>query len=168
VTRKLLVLPGALATALLAAGCGSSGLGPLGNGGNDGQQCVSQPTGKPVTMGLFNLQNFSKSATVTVKTVTLTDDHGLVMGKAWLVPILGTDEIGVTLSYPPGGRAWARRVPADGAVIRPGANPNLVFPVWRTQGRSGVADVTVTYSSGGTTYTQTEGISVRIAGNCFK
>jgi hypothetical protein len=166
--RRFLLLPGALAIALLAAACGSdpAGPGPLGTAGNSGQQCVPATAGLRRTMGIFVLPDGGKSS-VTVTSVTLTGDRGLKMGEPWLVPLTddGHDAIG-TAVWPPGGPAWAARKPADGAVIRPGQQLNLVFSLWHPAGKSGTASVTVDYKSAGTSYALTEGFTVQVADNC--
>jgi hypothetical protein len=155
-----------LVMALAAAACASDpGAGPLGSAGNGGQQCIPAPLGVPRAMGDFTLRN-TGTAPVTVNSVTLTDPHGLAQGKPWLTPIISNQPlIGANL-WPPPAEAWARRIPADGAVLRHGEDLNLVLEVWRTRNPSGIARVTISYTASGTTYSLTEGWSVQVARNC--
>jgi hypothetical protein len=68
-TSRILLL-GALALAVASlAACSSLGLGPLGDGGTDGQQCMDFPAGQPVTIGLFDLAN-SGGSPVTIRSVS--------------------------------------------------------------------------------------------------
>jgi hypothetical protein len=151
-----------LVMALVAAACASDpGTGPLGPVGGGGEQCIPAPLGVPRAMGDFILQN-TGTAPVTVTSVTLTDDHGLAQGKPWLLPIIG-ELVGSAL-WPPQGKAWARRIPADGAVLRHGQELNLVLEVWHTRNPSGVAQVTINYTASGTAYSLTEGWSVQVGG----
>jgi hypothetical protein len=153
-----------LVMALAAAACASDPeTGPLGPAGNGGQQCIPAPLRVPRAMGDFTLQN-TGTAPVTVNSVTLTDSHGLAQGKPWLLPIIG-ELVGSAL-WPPQAKAWARRIPADKAVLRHGQDVNLVLEVWRTRNPSGISQVTVRYTASGTTYSLTEGWSVQVAGNC--
>jgi hypothetical protein len=161
-TRKAVML----ALALAAAACASDpGTGPLGSGGNGGQQCIPAPLRVPRAMGDFTLHN-TGTAPVTVNSVTLAGAHGLAQGKPWLLPIIGDQPLVGAALWPPRGRAWARRIPADGAVLRHGQNLNLVLEVWRTRSPWGIAQVTISYTASGTTYSLTEGWSVQVAGNC--
>jgi len=138
-----------------------------GQARGSGQQCVSQPPDKRVTMGLFNLKDYGNSS-VTVASVTLANVHGLAIGRAWLAPIIGLETIGVTLNWPPTGRAWAQRIPADGAVIKPRQELNLVFPVWRTTSETSTANVAIACTSKGNRYVLTEGFRLKIVTNCLK
>jgi hypothetical protein len=153
-----------LVMTLAAAACaGDPGTGPLGPAGNGGQQCIPAPLGVPRAMGDFTLHN-TGTAPVSVNSVTLTDPRGLAQGKPWLLPVIG--ELVGTALWPPQGRAWARRIPADGAVLRPGQALNLVLEVRRTRNPSGTSQVTIDYAASGTTYSLTEGWSVQVAGTC--
>jgi hypothetical protein len=163
---RWLLLPGLLGLALLAAACASDpGPGPLGTGGNGGEQCIPGPAiGVTRAMGDFTLKN-SGQYPVTITKVTLADDHGLAMGKPWLTPIIG-ELVGVAY-WPPTGRAWDRRIAANRAVLKPKEDLNLVLEVWRTRNPSGTSAVNITYTSNGTRYSLTEGWSVEVAKSCF-
>jgi hypothetical protein len=165
-TRKTL-LPMVLATALALAGCASNPRpGPLGTAGNGGEQCIPGPRiGVIRAMGDFTLDN-SGQYPVTVNKVTLGDDHGLGMGKPWLVPVVSTQPLIGVSYWPPHRTAWNRRILADGAVLRPKEDLNLVLEVWRTRNPSGTSTVNIKYTSDGTTYSLTEGWSVEVAANC--
>ncbi len=56
---RLRLLPGTLcaAAAFLAACSSQPPVGPLGNGGTGGQQCMVGHTGQPLTLGIYELQN---------------------------------------------------------------------------------------------------------------
>jgi hypothetical protein len=169
--RPFLLLPGALAVALLAAACGSSyNSGPAGSSGNgSGQQCIPARAGQPRSMGDFVIYNSSKTEPVTVQQVQITHVHGLAMGKPWLVPITtshGTRTLIGAWSYPPYGKAWDQRVPAIGASVAPRQNLNLVVPVWRTRSPSGWANVRVRYAAGGHEYAYTYGLQVMVSAHC--
>lgn len=117
-------------------------------------------------MGDFVLKN-SGQTPVTVDAVTLTDDHGLAQGKPWLVPVIETQALIGVAYWPPDRTAWNRRIAADRAVVKPGEELNLVPEVWRIRNPSGVANITIRYSSSGTSYSLTEGWSVEVAHRCF-
>jgi hypothetical protein len=117
-------------------------------------------------MGDFDVENSGQDA-VKIDSVTLTDSHSLKMGKPWLVPIISTQpQIGVSY-WPPNRAAWRHRIAADGAVLRPREDLNLVLEVWRTRNPSAISNVTVRYTSNGTTYSLTEGWQVQVAKSCF-
>lgn len=168
VTLRILLLPGALsAVAGLLAGCsGAGGPPPLGNGGNGGRACTLAPqVGKPVNMGLFDLNN-KGTTPVTVRSVSLPDARGMAMTEAWLVPLnTSGPQLGVGTAYPPVTYPfWADRVPAVGAVIRPGQNLQLEFGVLRTTAADGNSDgPMIVYTAGRTTYTLREQVSLAVA-----
>jgi hypothetical protein len=163
--RKLL-LPGALsAVAALLAGCSSAGgPPPLGDGGSGGRACTpASQVGKPVLMALFDLNN-DGTGPVTITRVRLPGAQGMAMTEAWLLPLRSGPQLGVGLPYPPvTSPLWPDRVPAPGAVIRPGQDLSLVFGVLRTTAASGNSDgPTITYTAGGTTYTLREHVSLAV------
>ena len=156
-------------TAALLAAC-STGPGPLGTGGDGGLQCSPGAQGRPITIGIYTLDN-SGTSPVTVTSVTLPAAHGLAMTKSsWLVPIYhdprngNDDTIGVTAGYPPTSKAdlavnpeWRYRVPAAGATIRPGQTLNLVFGLIRTTARAGRSGgPLISYTADGMPYTVQE------------
>jgi len=172
-------LLGALsAAAALLAGCSSSASAnrPLGDGGSPGQQCMQYPEGKPVSTGIYDLDNSGPSP-VTITSITLPSSRRLRMTKAWLAPIgrQGGDYITIGAGYPyppsfsPVARAvWAQRRPLIGAVIKPGKDLNLVFGLTRTGSSAGrSAGPKITYTSGGNTYTVSEQTSLVVAARCF-
>lgn len=128
------------------------------------------PAGKPVNMGLFDLNNHG-TAPVTVRRVSLPDAHGMAMTEAWLVPAKTSGpQLGVGTAYPPATYPlWADRVPAVGAVIRPGQNLQLEFGVLRTTAADGSSGgPVVVYTAGRTTYTLREQVSLAVAHTrCF-
>jgi hypothetical protein len=121
-------------------------------------------------MGLFELRN-QGTAPVTVRSVSLPDAHGMAMTEAWLVPVSTSGpQLGVGLAYPPVTYPlWPDRVPAVGAVIRPGQDLQLAFGVLRTTAADGSSDQPMTvYTSGRATYTLREQGSLKLAGTkCF-
>jgi hypothetical protein len=162
------LLPAALlATAALLAGCSSSpGQGPLGNGGDGGQQCVPGKLGHTLTMGLWGVYNTSKKPAI-VTSVGLPDPHGLAITKtAWLVPDTvqpgHIEGVGVQEDYPPvSWPTWSQRQAIPGAVARPHISLSIVFGLTRTTGRTGrSAGPVITYTAGGTTYTIREQTSL--------
>jgi hypothetical protein len=166
--RRRLALPGALlAAALLPAACSSADrVGPLGDGGTPGQQCIPGRQGQPQTMGIFDLHD-TGTTTVKVTGISLPSAHGLRMTKsAWLIPIWVTQGtfnlVGAGYGYPPVTWAtWKDHRPAIGAVIKPHQDLNLVFGLIRTTGRSGTsAGPAITYTAGGSTYTVHEQTSL--------
>ena len=164
--RKLLLLGALSALAAVLAGCGAGDPPPLGNGGGGGQVCTLAPqVGKPVLMAEWDLDN-QGTAPVTVRSVSLPDAHGMAMTQAWLVP-LNTDgpQLGVGQPYPPVTYPlWADRVPAVGAVIRPGQDLQLVFGVLRTTAADGRSDQPmIVYTAGRATYTLHEQGSLAVA-----
>jgi hypothetical protein len=165
--RRAVLLPAVLAVALLAAAC-SSGPGPLGPSAITGVDCGPASIGQAIIVGFDGLVN-GKSQ-LTVNSVRLTDNHGLAMGVPWLVPLLnGDDNMGMGYPWPPTLKQfpqWRYRRHADGAVVRPGQNPDLVIPVWRTGKKAGQASITVYYTANGNTYTWTGNWQVAIAANC--
>jgi len=172
------MLLGALSVTALLAACssGPGGPGPLGSGGDDGQQCMDFAQGKPVTTGIYELNNSSSDA-VTVQSVTLPGAYGLTMTRAWLVPVGqtgngGTMTVGAGWPYPPSFTAlvrsvWAQRRPAVGATIKPGQDLNLVFGLTRTTANAGKSSgPAITYTAGGSTYTVQEKTSLMVASTC--
>jgi hypothetical protein len=170
VIGRLMLLGALLATAGLLAACSpftsDAGPGPLGDGGDPGQQCMPWPQGKPTGVGLYDFTNSSTSP-VIVKSVRLASPRGLKMSKdAWFVPIYYHDgtynTVGVGWPWPlslvrhywPVQWAWARRKPAIGFVIKPHVDIDLVFGLTRTEARNAYSGGPVlTYSANGTTYT---------------
>jgi hypothetical protein len=167
--RRVMLLPGALAAVLLAAACSASDPGPLGASGPImAVDCAPNPPGQVIAVGYVVLLN--GNAQLTVNTVRLTDNHGLAMGTPWLTPVFDDSSIGFGFPWPPAVkqfRAWRYRHLADGATVRPGQNPDLVIPVWRTGKKAGQSSITVYYTSGGNAYTWTSSQQVAI-GNCAK
>jgi hypothetical protein len=121
-------------------------------------------------MGLFELRN-QGTAPVTVRSVSLPDAHGMAMTEAWLVPVSTSGpQLGVGLAYPPVTYPlWPDRVPAVGAVIRPGQDLQLAFGVLRTTAADGSSDQPMTvYTAGRATYTLREQGSLKLARTkCF-
>ncbi len=169
--------------ASLSACSGQPAVGPLGNGGTAGQQCISGPRDQPLTVGLYSLRN-TGTTPATIDSVRLPPAAlGLVMTRAWLTPIYHNDELGVGWDYPltapssnravQGWKAvaleWARRRPAVGAVIRPGQWLTLVFGLTRTRdhaGRSG--GPVIVYTVSGNSYTIHEAVTLLILPTCAR
>jgi hypothetical protein len=166
------MLLGALSATALLAAC-SSGPGPLGDGGTDGQQCMSFPKGQPVTTGLYDLTN-NGSSPVTIQSVRLPGVGGLTMTKTWLVPIYHDPkngnwvDVGVGVAYPPvTAPEWIHRKPAIGGVIKPGQDLNLVFGLTRTTAKDGTSNgPAITYTAGGSSYTVSEKTSLVVSAAC--
>ena len=131
---------------------------------------LAPQVGKPVLMGLFELKN-QGTAPVTVRSVSLPDAHGMAMTEAWLVPVnTSGPQLGVGLAYPPVTYPlWPDRVPAVGAVIRPGQDLQLAFGVLRTTAADGSSDQPmIVYTAGRATYTLREQGSLAVARTkCF-
>jgi hypothetical protein len=121
-------------------------------------------------MGLFELRN-QGTAPVTVRSVSLPGAHGMAMTEAWLVPVSTSGpQLGVGLAYPPVTYPlWPDRVPAVGAVIRPGQDLQLAFGVLRTSAADGSSDQPmIVYTAGRATYTLREQGSLALARTmCF-
>jgi hypothetical protein len=169
VKLRALVTLGALPlAAALLVGCSSSA-GPLGQHFDQGQQCIPGTQGRTVTMGFFEVHNHG-SSTVKLTGITLPKVHGMVMTKTWLTPILvtpGHDElIGLAYPYPPHSVEWPKRVPAIGAVLKPGQDLNLVFGLTMTSPHNASSDPPqITYTAGGNGYTVNYGTTI-LMGNC--
>jgi hypothetical protein len=167
--RTLLLLP---ALALLLAAC-SSDPPPLGSGGDPGGQCVPSVQGRPVSIGIYVLEN-TGHASVTITGVTLPSAQGLTMTRPWLVPIYYDRKngnhltVGTGFPYPPPDTPqWRERRLAIGGTIRPGQNLNLVFGVTRTTARSGTSGgPVVTYTAAGSAYTLKEKFTLEAARHC--
>jgi hypothetical protein len=84
------------------------------------------------------------------------------------VPIRNRTLIGAGFTWPPATNpAWAQRQPATGGTIRPGQTLNLVFGLTITSGTNGRSDGSVIdYSASGTSYTQDEPITLKVAEHC--
>ena len=167
-SRKLLLLAALSAVAALLAGC-STGPSPLRAEGAG--VCTPAPlVGKPVLMGQWLLDN-QGSAPVTVRAVSLPDAHGMAMTEAWLVPVSTSGpQLGVGLAWPPVTYPlWPDRVPAVGAVIRPGQDLQLAFGVLRTTAANGSSDQPmIVYTAGRATYTLREQGALTVARTmCF-
>ncbi len=174
-SNRLLQATVCVGIALLAACSGQDAAGPLGNGGDGGQQCALGGEGQPITIGIYALENKGTSP-VTVKSVSLPSLRGLKMTRAWVTPIYHLTLIGAPGAYPPTtghfaaetGPPWAKRKPAAGAVIRPGQSLNLVFGLTRTTSHAGYsAGPVIVYTADGTTYTMQENVSLRVTQKCF-
>jgi len=166
---------------VLLAGCSTAPkVGPLGNGGDQGQQCSPGRIGEPFTIGFYDLHNYSKSP-VKITDITLPSPHGLKRtGSWWLTPILRDPsngnwmDLGASYPFPPtfsklAREEWRRRRPLIGAVLQAHQDLNLVFELTRTAVNYGiVAGPKVTYTSAGKTWTVTEHFSIAIAANCSK
>jgi hypothetical protein len=90
----------------------------------------------------------------------------MAMTGAWLVPVnTSGPQLGMGLAYPPVTyQLWADRVPAVGAVIRPGQDLQLAFGVLRTTAFDGSSDgPMVVYTAGRATYTLREQFSLALA-----
>jgi hypothetical protein len=176
-SRHLLGIP--VVAAVLLAGCSTGpAVGPLGNGSDRGQQCSPGRIGEPLTIGLYDLHDYSKSS-VKITDITLPPPHGLKRtGSWWLTPILRDPTngnwmvLGAGYPFPPtfsklAREEWRRRQPLIGAVIHAHQQLNLVFELTRTAATYGiVAGPKVTYTSAGQTWTLTEHFSIAIAANC--
>lgn len=188
VRPQTLMLAGGLAAATLLATSCAAGLGPLTGDGGTGVQCAPSPQGRPVTQGLYNLDN-TGSTPVTVISVKLPPDaKGLAMTRAvWLVPIVVTHDRGepgtlimgtAVVPWPPkqgrfsftSGRwpTWRYRKPAIGGTIAPHQDLNLVFGLIRTTAKPGTAaGPVVTYTAGGSVYTLAENFGQELAASCL-
>jgi len=171
VFSKLLLLGALSAVAALLSGCSSAGdAPPLGSGGGAGVCTLAPQVGKPVDMALFDLKN-QGTAPVTVRSVSLPDAHGMAMTEAWLVPVnTSGPQLGVGLAWPPATYPlWRDRVPAVGAVIRPGQSLQLAFGVLRTTAADGSSgQPMIVYTAGRATYTLREQGSLAVARTmCF-
>jgi hypothetical protein len=162
------LVPGALLiAAALLAGCSSADpVGPLGDGGSPGQQCAPARQGQTIAIGIYPLENHGRSP-ATIRGVTLPGTRGLKMTRAWVTPIYRNLMIG-TAVWPPSGPAWAHRIPADGAVVKPGQALNLVFGLTHTTKHAGRSPgPQVTYTAGGSSYVIHEAVSLKLAATCF-
>lgn len=174
--RRLISLGALLVTAALLVGCAGAGPGPLGDGGDPGQQCMPQAQGQPTTVGLYDLDN-NGSSPVALKSVRLGSPRGLTMTSAWLTPIYHngaeTVLVGVSWPWPPSLSrgsgsaavrwAWVRRIPAVGAIIKPHQDLNLVFGLTRTIASNGYSGgPVVTYTANGNAYTVREATTLEI------
>jgi hypothetical protein len=174
--RRLIPLGALLVTATLLAACSGDGPGPLGNGGDPGQQCMPSARSQPTTVGLYDLKN-SGSSPVKVQSIRLGSPRGLTMTRAWLTPIYnngGTEVlVGVGWPWPPSLSrgagsgpvrwAWARRKPAVGAIIKPHQDLNLVFGLTRTAARNGHSGgPVIAYSANSNAYTVREATTLEI------
>lgn len=175
----------AAALLLLAAGCGGSipvdaPSSPLGDGGDQFQECVPDPSGGTMTNGFTVLENHSKG-TVTVEQVSYYRAHNLAFVRAVVVPIRD-GPMGFSLSWPPDkatinqpGVQWTKRVPPNGAKIPPhplqNGYRNLVIAMRPTARKGTAAGVQVRYRENGQQYilrTHTRFVVVvaRTAFNC--
>jgi hypothetical protein len=184
--NRLVLSAGGLAAALalLLAGCGSSSdpnlNGPFGNSarGSVGGQCSWMAKGSVATLGMLSFSNSGGQA--RIDKVTLVDAHNLQVVAEWVVRITGHDLIGSLGGYPPLGSKgqgpgslapgihWAARQHAVGATVVHTPFPdaiNLVL-VMRATGVKGTAkDVYIDYTSGGTKYRLSFGISIVLYNN---
>jgi hypothetical protein len=158
---------------LLAAGC-SSGLstdGPFGKSASGlGSECIPVPRNGVGTFAPLAFGNTGGPARITK--VTLVGAHHLKIVAAWVIPITGSDLMGVFSGYPPGppfarspGIEWNRRQHADRAVIPhlPGQAVYNLILVLRPSGAQGTASSEdIYYQSGGTQYLLNLGIGIQL------
>lgn len=164
------VIAGGLAAglALLLAGCGAASVpklnGPFGKD-SPGGDCMPVPRGEVATVASQEWPN--SGGTARIEKIILVGSHDLRLVAAWVVPVTGTDLIGVFAGYPPLGTKgdgpgslapgieWADRQRADGAVIPHTAGHNVfnLVLVVRPSGVLGsVKDIYVDYAVGSTHY----------------
>jgi hypothetical protein len=147
--------------ALIAACSGANAIntGPFSPGGANGDRnevCAPVTPGGVLTYALDAFTNSSGSP-VTIERVALTDPHNLQVLAAYAVPMTGTYGYGVRRGAPPArhlpaGVHWAQRQRADGAVIPPGAQINLIL-VLKPAGTKGTArSIDMFYRSAGQQY----------------
>jgi hypothetical protein len=154
--------------ALLSACSSSPGIGPFGNGGTPGAECVPVSSGGVITYGFEEFHNSGGPA--QIESVSLVSPHDLRVLAAWAVPITGHTLYGVWGGYPaPGdlspGVQWADRQHADGAVIRhsDGSDVTNLVLVLKPDGRKGTASaLEVLYESGGKQYEMTMPTSIEV------
>lgn len=124
-----------LLVAVLAATSACEDDPPAGNALDLGQaestECVPAPEGADTLFGDTLLANGGE-ASVTILEVTLVEARDLTLERASFVE-LAEDEplVGMRHSSDERGlpRAWEERVPAEGAVLEPGDERNLVLRV---------------------------------------
>jgi hypothetical protein len=147
--------------ALIAACSGANAIntGPFSPGGANGERnevCTPVRRGGVLAYGLDAFTN-SGGSPATIERVALTDPHNLQVLGAYAVPMTGTYAYGVLDGVPPGrhlpaGVHWAQRQRADGAVIPPGAQINLIL-VLKPAGTKGTArSIDMFYRSAGQQY----------------
>jgi hypothetical protein len=172
---KRLVFGGLASGLALLGACSSTasigstgGIGPFGNGGTPGAECVPVSPGGVITYGFEEFHN--TGGTAQIQSVSLASPHDLRVLAALAVPITGHMLYGVWGGYPsPGdlspGVQWAHRQDADGAVIPHSHGTdviNLVL-VLKPVGKKGTASgLDVLYKSGGTRYQMTMPTSIEI------
>jgi hypothetical protein len=162
-----------LVSAILAAcSSGPAMSGPFGrSGGGPGMVCTWTPPGSVLTYGLEQFPN--TGGTAKIQTVALVSPHDLRVVADWVVPITGTNLIGVHSGQPTGrgappmapGIQWAQRQRADGATIRhtPGSDViNIVLVIKPSGGIGSAAGLDVYYTSSGGSYLLQFPIGIKI------
>jgi hypothetical protein len=160
-----------------SAGCGSGPRidGPLGRSASrSGSQCFWTSRNGVGTFGLLSFGN--SGGPVRLDKVTLAGAHQLRIVAAWVVPITGTDLLGVFNGYPPNGDKgsapplspgvqWRHRQRVAGAVIphiRGRDAMNLVL-VLKPSGRQGtVRSEYIYYHSASTRYLLNPGVGIQL------
>jgi len=161
----------ALVAAALLAGCTSSpaiNTGPLGGGGEPGEECARISPGEVLGYGFEEFRN-SGAAIATIEKVALTDPRGLRMLAAYVVPVTGNVLYGVQPGWPPAylpsGFQWPQRQKAMGAQIphSPGHDAINLLLVLKPTGRVGTArSVDVYYRATGQNYHLRTVTSIRV------
>jgi hypothetical protein len=150
VVRRARALLLVLHPVVAVTGCSRDVVGPLDTGGGPASLCVPLPEGSAVAFGDEVLRN-DATQPVTIDSVRLVDAQGLALSGSFLVPIAGRTLLG-TRPHPPSEPVWEQRKPAEGAVLAPGEERNLVLVLDRASLRGQFRDVEVAYTAGGDVY----------------
>ncbi|HYK28350.1 MAG TPA: hypothetical protein VEV61_10320 [Streptosporangiaceae bacterium] len=171
---RLTAAAAVLAAALAACGHSDNGTadGPFGNGGTPGAHCTAaQSPHQVVTNGDQFIQNPGPRARITA--LSLANDHGIELLRAWIVQITGHTLYGNWLGWPVNrpqllGVHWETRQAADGASIAPtkhlnGYNIVLAIRLAPSRREGWARGVSVRYTAGGKDYTLLTATRIAIA-----
>ena len=159
---------------VILAAC-SSGVpfdaGPLGNGGNDGSECLLAHPGGVISLGDQSFCN-TGSQTAVIEKVSLQHPNHLLLLEALVIPITGHTLFGEWETYPNAkiarqapGIGWAQRQKADGAHVpraRGLYTTNLVVVLKPTAPNGTTQGINIWYTEPGQQYHLRTNIAVRV------
>jgi hypothetical protein len=142
---------------------------PLGRQEAGSESCIIGAPDEPLIWAIDIVHNFDRSD-VTLEAATLRDSDHMVIGEAFVLPIVNTTLIGLRRGFPEdvvGTALWADRQPIAGTIVHPGEELNLLVEVaLHGATRGSFQGLSVTYSSLNMRYRWNGGSSLEVGPSC--